>query len=290
MRPRATWAVMRAKPPRRCVVAPERPRSSSITVTWSALQPSLRARSARSYLAAGRFAVVLDLGGGGLPHVDDGGTPEVRGTWRSPSRGSAAAGRRGPAASRRGSGPRGGTASSSTSSATLRIRASPRRPPVEGAWDGGTARRVPAHSQPPAPPIAARRFERHGGSMYPQHRAHPRQAVEHHREERPVPEPGQGARVDRLEELPRLGRRVRPEVERARSTPGTPTASHSSSGRPPGCRSTDCTSPGPLGPPTSCGTLRSSCTRPANPHRTSPLAVRKRRSRFVGPGADLPAG
>ena len=73
---------------------------------------------------------------------------------------------------------------------------------------------------------------------------------------------------------------VRPEVERARSTPGTPTASHSSSGRPPGCRSTDCTSPGPLGPPTSCGTLRSFiCTRPTNPHRASPLVVRKRRSR-----------
>ena len=82
---------------------------------------------------------------------------------------------------------------------------------------------------------------------------------------------------------------VRPEVERARSTPGTPTASHSSSGRPPGCRSTGCTSPGPLGPPTSCGTLRSSCTQPANPHRASPLVVRKRRSRPVGPGADPPA-
>ena len=71
--------------------------------------------------------------------------------------------------------------------------------------------------------------------------------------------------------------------------PGTPTASHSSSGRPPGCRSTGCTSPGPLGPPTSCGTLRSSCTQPANPHRASPLVVRKRRSRPVGPGADPPA-
>ena len=88
---------------------------------------------------------------------------------------------------------------------------------------------------------------------------------------------------------PGVGSGVRPEVERARSTPGTPTASHSSSGRPPGCRSTGCTSPGPLGPPTSCGTLRSSCTRPANPHRASPLVVRKRRSRPVGPGADLPA-
>ena len=42
---------------------------------------------------------------------------------------------------------------------------------------------------------------------HPQHRAHPREAVEHHREERPVPEPGQSARVDRLEELPRLRRR-----------------------------------------------------------------------------------
>ena len=88
---------------------------------------------------------------------------------------------------------------------------------------------------------------------------------------------------------PGVGSGVRPEVERARSTPGTPTASHSSSGRPLGCRSPGCTSPGPLGPPTSCGTLRSSCTRPANPHRASPLVVRKRRSRPVGPGADLPA-
>ena len=30
---------------------------------------------------------------------------------------------------------------------------------------------------------------------HPQHRAHPREAVEHHRQERPVPEPGQGAPV-----------------------------------------------------------------------------------------------
>ena len=42
---------------------------------------------------------------------------------------------------------------------------------------------------------------------HPQDRAHPREAVEHHREERPVPEPGQRARVDAVEELPRLGRR-----------------------------------------------------------------------------------
>ena len=40
---------------------------------------------------------------------------------------------------------------------------------------------------------------------HPQNRAHPREAVEHHREERPVSEPGQRARVDVLEELPRLG-------------------------------------------------------------------------------------
>ena len=31
-------------------------------------------------------------------------------------------------------------------------------------------------------------------------------SLEHHREERPVSEPGQRARVDVLEELPRLGR------------------------------------------------------------------------------------
>ena len=42
---------------------------------------------------------------------------------------------------------------------------------------------------------------------HPQHRAHPREAVEHHREQRPVPETGQRARVDRREELPRLRRR-----------------------------------------------------------------------------------
>ena len=41
---------------------------------------------------------------------------------------------------------------------------------------------------------------------HPQDRAHPREAVEHHREERPVSEPGQRARVDVLEELPRFCR------------------------------------------------------------------------------------
>ena len=41
---------------------------------------------------------------------------------------------------------------------------------------------------------------------HPQDRAYPREAVEHHREERPVSEAGQRARVDVLEELPRLGR------------------------------------------------------------------------------------
>ena len=41
---------------------------------------------------------------------------------------------------------------------------------------------------------------------HPQDRAHPREAVEHHREERPVSEPGQRARVDVREELPRFGR------------------------------------------------------------------------------------
>ena len=41
----------------------------------------------------------------------------------------------------------------------------------------------------------------------PNTRAHPREAVEHHREQRPVPEPGQRARVNRLEELPHLRRR-----------------------------------------------------------------------------------
>ena len=38
-----------------------------------------------------------------------------------------------------------------------------------------------------------------------QDRAHPREAIEHHREERPVAEAGQRSRVDVLEELPRLG-------------------------------------------------------------------------------------
>ena len=38
-------------------------------------------------------------------------------------------------------------------------------------------------------------------------RAHPPEAVEHDREQRAVPVPGQRARVDRLEELPRLRRR-----------------------------------------------------------------------------------
>ena len=42
---------------------------------------------------------------------------------------------------------------------------------------------------------------------HPQDRAHPREAVEHHRQERLVPEPGQRARVDAVEELPGLGRR-----------------------------------------------------------------------------------
>ena len=41
---------------------------------------------------------------------------------------------------------------------------------------------------------------------HPEDRAHPREAVEHHREERPVSEAGERARVDVLEELPRLGR------------------------------------------------------------------------------------
>ena len=40
----------------------------------------------------------------------------------------------------------------------------------------------------------------------PQDRAHPREAVEHHREEHPVSEPGERARIDAVEELPRLGR------------------------------------------------------------------------------------
>ena len=43
-------------------------------------------------------------------------------------------------------------------------------------------------------------------SPHPQDRAHPREAVEHHREERPVSEAGERARVDVIEELPRLGR------------------------------------------------------------------------------------
>ena len=38
-------------------------------------------------------------------------------------------------------------------------------------------------------------------------RAHPREAVEHHRDERPVAQAGERARVDRLEEPARLGRR-----------------------------------------------------------------------------------
>ena len=38
-------------------------------------------------------------------------------------------------------------------------------------------------------------------------RAHPREAVEHHRDERPVAPAGERARVDRLEEPARLGRR-----------------------------------------------------------------------------------
>ena len=42
-----------------------------------------------------------------------------------------------------------------------------------------------------------------------QDRAHPREAVEHHREERPVSEPGQRARVD-VFALPRPGGRTRP--------------------------------------------------------------------------------
>ena len=42
---------------------------------------------------------------------------------------------------------------------------------------------------------------------HPQDRAHPREAVEHDGEERPVTEPGERARIDRLEELPRLRRR-----------------------------------------------------------------------------------
>ena len=42
---------------------------------------------------------------------------------------------------------------------------------------------------------------------HPQNRAHPREAVEHHRQESSVPEGDQGARVDRVEELPRFRRR-----------------------------------------------------------------------------------
>ena len=42
---------------------------------------------------------------------------------------------------------------------------------------------------------------------HPQNRAHPREAVEHDGEQRPVPELDEGAGVDRVEELPRFRRR-----------------------------------------------------------------------------------
>ena len=58
---------------------------------------------------------------------------------------------------------------------------------------------------------------------HPQHRAHPREAVEHDRQQRPIPEPDQGAPVDRLEELPRRGRRQdRPPHGRGGGSPGGP--------------------------------------------------------------------
>ena len=60
-----------------CVVAPDSPRSSSITVTCSR-HPSLGARPARSYWRRldSRWC---DLGSAGLPHVHEGAAPQVSG-------------------------------------------------------------------------------------------------------------------------------------------------------------------------------------------------------------------
>ena len=55
--------------------------------------------------------------------------------------------------------------------------------------------------EPPPAPLQEVVLLRH-----PQDRAHPREAVEHDGEERPVAEPDQRARIGVLEELPRLGR------------------------------------------------------------------------------------
>ena len=65
-------------------------------------------------------------------------------------------------------------------------------------------RRPSGDPQPPPAPLLEVVLPPH----HPQDRAHPREAVEHHREEGQGPEPGQGCRgVDPVEELPHFGRR-----------------------------------------------------------------------------------
>src|SRR5262252_7364381 len=77
--PSATSAVIRANPERSANPEPDKPRSSSMTITCSLAQPSSWCFLTQSILAHRGLAVVFDLGRGGLANVDEGGALDMVG-------------------------------------------------------------------------------------------------------------------------------------------------------------------------------------------------------------------
>ncbi|MDQ2945138.1 MAG: hypothetical protein M3Y27_04220 [Acidobacteriota bacterium] len=75
----ATPLMRRANPERLFVLAPDSPRSSSMTTTLLLGPAQLTGPVGQGVLASGGFAVMLDLAWGGLANVDVGGALGMRG-------------------------------------------------------------------------------------------------------------------------------------------------------------------------------------------------------------------
>ena len=123
---------------------------------------------------------------------------------------------------------------------------------------------------------------------HPHRRAHPRETVDHHAQQRPVPQPHHRPRVDPVEERPRLRRRQhRRRALRSRRASG-PAPPRPGSRAAPGARPVSCRAPGsPPGAasPSARTPGASGCTQPRGAARSLAAPGRAPRTR---PGTDPP--